>query len=95
MSLRTVVITWGNAGLGYACAASSLASKGGQPWYVVLACRDRQRGSAAAKQLYQVAGTSDRVETMLLDLASLASIRGRIDGKGAYREDSTTSRFSV
>ena len=75
VSMRTVVITGGNAGLGYACAAAMLASKEGPPWQVVLACRDLERGRAAVGQLTQISGASGRVETMLLDLASLASIR--------------------
>jgi NAD(P)-dependent dehydrogenase (short-subunit alcohol dehydrogenase family) len=75
MSLRTVVITGGNAGLGYACAAALLASKEGPPWQVVLACRDQERGRAAVERLTQVGGTPGRVEAISLDLASLASIR--------------------
>src|SRR5438552_429592 len=75
MPLRTAVITGGNGGLGYACAAALLASKEGLPWHVVVACRDPERGRLAVEQLTQVAGTPGRVEAMSLDLASLASVR--------------------
>ena len=73
--MRTAVITGGNSGLGYACAAALLSSKEGMPWYVVLACRDPQRAQAAVERLTQAAGAPDRVEAMSLNLASLATIR--------------------
>ena len=75
MSNRTVVITGGNAGIGYACAAAILATSAEQPWHVVLACRDPERARAAVDRLSQVAGALGRVEAMSLDLASLASVR--------------------
>jgi len=75
MPPRTVVITGGNTGLGYACAAALLASEEGRPWHVVLACRNQERGRAAASQLTPAAGTGGQVEVMRLDLASLASVR--------------------
>ena len=75
MPLRTVVITGGNTGLGYACAAALLASPEGLAWHMVLACRDQERARAAVERLTLVAGTLGRVETMSLDLASLASVR--------------------
>jgi NAD(P)-dependent dehydrogenase (short-subunit alcohol dehydrogenase family) len=40
---RTVVITGGNTGLGFACADAILQSPGGTPWHIVLACRDKIR----------------------------------------------------
>ena len=75
MPLRSAVITGGNTGLGYACAASLLVSPEGPPWHVVLACRDKERAQGAVERLAQVAGASHRVEAMSLDLASLASVR--------------------
>ncbi len=75
MPLRTVVITGGNTGLGYACAATLLASPQAPPWHVILACRDPERARAAVAQLTEAAGVRGRVEAMSLDLASLASIR--------------------
>ena len=63
------MITGGNAGLGYACAAALLSGAGGGPWHVVLACRDPARAAAAVDRL----ASPGRVEAMALDLASLAS----------------------
>ena len=73
--LRSAVITGGNTGLGYACAAALLMSHEDAPWQVILACRDKERGQAAVERLAQVAETPNRVEAMSLDLASLGSVR--------------------
>jgi NAD(P)-dependent dehydrogenase (short-subunit alcohol dehydrogenase family) len=75
LARRTAVITGGNAGLGYACAATLLASKKGVPWSVILACRNPALAQEAVERLTRVAGAPGRVETMPLDLASLASVR--------------------
>ena len=72
---RTVVITGGNTGLGFACANAILQSPHGAPWHVVLACRDKDRAQAAVDQLTRGAGLAGQVEAMSLDLASLASVR--------------------
>lgn len=72
---RTVVITGGNSGLGYAAAAAVLSSPNGPPWHVVLAARDAGRAAAAVGELAKVARTGSKVEAMALDLASLASVR--------------------
>jgi NAD(P)-dependent dehydrogenase (short-subunit alcohol dehydrogenase family) len=81
---RTVVVTGGNAGLGY-FAAEQLASAGA---HVVLAARDEQRADAALRSLRAVVPGAS-VDTIPLDLTSLASVReagarladyGRIDG---------------
>jgi len=72
---RTVVITGGNTGLGFGCANTILKSPNGAPWHVILACRDEGRAQAAVDQLTSGAGVAGQVETMSLDLASLASVR--------------------
>src|SRR6201984_998046 len=72
---RTVVITGGNTGLGFACANAILKSPHGTPWRVVIACRDTGRAQAAAHQLTCGAGVAGQVEAMSLDLASLASVQ--------------------
>lgn len=62
---RTVIITGGNSGLGFA-TASALAAAGA---HVVLAVRDTRRGESAA------AAITGSVETRHLDLADLSSVR--------------------
>lgn len=69
---KTVIITGGNAGLGYQCAKN--IAKSGQDWYIVLASRDQNRTSEAAQRLKQETGYS-QIEAIQLDLASLASVR--------------------
>ena len=67
---RTVVVTGGNAGLGY-FTAEQLASTGA---HVVLAARNSEKADAAARSLRAfVPGAS--VDTIPLDLSSLASVR--------------------
>ena len=81
LTLRTALITGGNAGLGYACARTLLlgdAAGATPPWHVVLACRDPARAGAAVECLRreaEAAGSPGRVETMRLDLASLSAVR--------------------
>ena len=67
---RTVVVTGGNQGLGYACAAALADS--GQNTCVIIAGHDRERITAASEKLRRQC--SARVEPMLLNLASLRSI---------------------
>ena len=76
---RTVVITGGNTGLGFACANAILESPHGAPWHVILACRDSGRAEAAVTQLTDGADAVGQVETMSLDLASFASVRAFAD----------------
>ena len=71
---RTVVITGGNSGLGFACARAILKAPHGAPWRVVLACRDEGRAQAAVDQLTSGAGVAGQVEAISVDLASLASV---------------------
>jgi len=70
---RTVVITGGNTGLGYACATALLRSPAAPGWHVILACRDASRADAAVEQLIAGSANAGHVEAMALDLASLAS----------------------
>jgi NAD(P)-dependent dehydrogenase (short-subunit alcohol dehydrogenase family) len=72
---RTVVITGGNSGLGFACANAILTLPHGAPWRVVLACRDIGRAQAAVDQLAGGAVAAGQLEVTSLDLASLASVR--------------------
>jgi NAD(P)-dependent dehydrogenase (short-subunit alcohol dehydrogenase family) len=72
MQDKTVIITGGNAGLGYQSAKNIAASD--PAYHVVLACRSASRGTAAAESLRGETGNPN-VSAMTLDLASLASVR--------------------
>lgn len=66
---KRILITGANSGIGYH-AALKLARKGA---YVMLACRDRQRGEVALARL-DADAPSAHTELVILDLASLASV---------------------
>eukprot|EP00200_Dunaliella_tertiolecta_P000098 CAMPEP_0202360176 /NCGR_PEP_ID=MMETSP1126-20121109/13209_1 /ASSEMBLY_ACC=CAM_ASM_000457 /TAXON_ID=3047 /ORGANISM="Dunaliella tertiolecta, Strain CCMP1320" /LENGTH=565 /DNA_ID=CAMNT_0048953807 /DNA_START=116 /DNA_END=1814 /DNA_ORIENTATION=+ len=73
---KVCVVTGGNAGIGLA-TAEALANRGA---HVVLACRSKARGMAAAQALEQRCAPmpgcgTPRVEFMEVDLASLTSVR--------------------
>src|SRR5579871_4364271 len=70
LSGKTVIITGANSGIGWE-AALEFARKGA---HTILACRSTERGQAAAERIRNVIPGAS-VETMWLDLASLASIR--------------------
>jgi len=67
---RVVVITGANSGTGFE-TAKVLASRGAT---VVLACRNVLKAEEAARRI-QITYRGSRVETQLLDLGSLASVR--------------------
>lgn len=67
---RTAVVTGANAGLGFE-TTRMLAQRGAQ---VVMACRSEERAAAAKGQL-AAAVPGARLEVMVLDLGSLASVR--------------------
>ena len=67
---RVVVITGANSGTGFE-TAKVLASRGAT---VVLACRNTLKAEEAARRI-QITYRGSRVETQLLDLGSLASVR--------------------
>jgi NAD(P)-dependent dehydrogenase (short-subunit alcohol dehydrogenase family) len=68
---KRVLITGANSGVGYQTAIE-LARRGAS---VVMACRDLSRGTAALERLRKVVPGA-LAELMLLDLASLSSVRG-------------------
>lgn len=69
--MKTVIITGGNSGLGYYCAQEIAKNK---DWYVVIACRDREKATQAVTKLKEQT-SRELLTTMLLNLASFASIR--------------------
>jgi NAD(P)-dependent dehydrogenase (short-subunit alcohol dehydrogenase family) len=70
MQGKICIVTGANSGIGKA-TAMGLAKMGA---VVVMACRDRDRGEAALREIKSGSG-SDSVELMLVDLASQESIR--------------------
>lgn len=70
---RTFIITGGNTGLGFECAAV-LAADGKN--LVVIACRDPEQGNRAAQRLRQSGG---KAEVLPLDLAKQASVHAFAD----------------
>ncbi|MGH3278126.1 MAG: SDR family NAD(P)-dependent oxidoreductase [Trebonia sp.] len=71
---RTIVITGGNAGLGYGCATALVSSADG-PWHVVVASRNADRTREAVDKLAGATRAGHTAEAMSLDLASLTSVR--------------------
>src|SRR5580692_623160 len=67
---RRALITGANSGIGY-YSAVELAHNGA---HVLLGCRDRARGDAALTRL-RVVNPRASAEVVLLDLASLESVR--------------------
>jgi retinol dehydrogenase 12 len=78
---RTFLVTGGNAGIGFATAAS-LAKRGGR---VYIACRSQAKGEAAVTAIRAQAAT-DHVHLLHLDLADLASVRQCAQDFTARRE---------
>src|SRR5215469_11747121 len=71
---RTIVVTGGNSGIGYAAATAILSSHDG-PWHVVVASRNAGRTQEAVDRLAAGARAGHTVEAIVLDLGSLASVR--------------------
>ncbi len=67
---RTAIVTGANTGIGYE-TARALARKGAQ---VILACRDEQKGAAAAERI-QAEKPAGSVRAQALDLSDLESVK--------------------
>ncbi|XP_027054319.1 uncharacterized protein LOC113681427, partial [Pocillopora damicornis] len=67
---KTVIVTGANTGIGKE-TASDLARRGAK---VILACRDEQRATDAAKDIIAETG-SDKVHVRIVDLSSFESVR--------------------
>ena len=80
---KTVVVTGGNAGLGYECARAIAASD--RDWRVVLAVRSLEKGEQAALRIAEETGNPN-VEVATLDLSSLSSVRAFAQGLISRRD---------
>ena len=69
--LRVALITGGNSGIGFA-TARKLAAKG---FHVIMASRNQQTSAQAIARL-KAEQSNASVESIPLDLASFASVRG-------------------
>jgi NAD(P)-dependent dehydrogenase (short-subunit alcohol dehydrogenase family) len=78
---KVAIVTGANRGIGYA-TARALARKGAT---VILACRDKQKGEAAAGRINQ-AYRGAKASAGLLDLAELASVRRFAAAFGAQQD---------
>jgi NAD(P)-dependent dehydrogenase (short-subunit alcohol dehydrogenase family) len=72
--IPTVLITGGNRGLGLACAEAAARR---DPVQLILACRDPERGEAAAARLRR-STPGVQVSVLSLDLGSLSSVRSAV-----------------
>lgn len=72
---KTIVITGGNSGIGFACARLLLQKQ----WRVILAVRNLSRGETAKQELLSQFPNAD-VSLRLLDLAGPSSIKTFCDG---------------
>jgi light-dependent protochlorophyllide reductase len=69
---QTMIITGGNAGLGYECVREIAATR--PDWHIVVASRSPERSEPAVAALKKATNNPD-IEFRRLDLASLASVR--------------------
>ncbi len=72
MTVKSVIITGSNSGLGFECAKT--IARANQDWHIILACRTPQKGIQAVEAIIQATGNKN-VSFLQLDLASLASVR--------------------
>jgi NAD(P)-dependent dehydrogenase (short-subunit alcohol dehydrogenase family) len=73
LSNKTIIVTGANSGIGKA-ASIQLAGMGA---YVVMMCRNRERGEQAVRDV-KSAAKSDKVELILVDMASQESVRAAV-----------------
>lgn len=70
--MKSIIITGGNSGLGYACAEN--IAKANKDNYIILACRNAAKAKIAVDSLIKKTGNNN-ITTLELDLASLESVR--------------------
>ena len=71
---KTIIITGANSGIGKA-ASMQLARMGAN---VVMMCRNKERGEQALQDV-RAASNNDKVELILVDMSSQASVRGAVN----------------
>lgn len=71
-TLKTVIITGGNTGLGFACAKHIMESNKG--WYVLIASSNQEKSKQAVEKLISETGKKD-ISFLKLDLSSFQSVR--------------------
>jgi len=71
---KTIIVTGANSGIGKA-ASIQLAELGAQ---VVMMCRNKERGEQAMQDVHS-ASNSDKVELILVDMASQASVHSAVN----------------
>lgn len=69
---KTIIITGGNSGLGYACAKN--IAEADKNNHVILACRNASKAQDAVNSLMKETNNNN-ITFLELDLASLASVR--------------------
>jgi NAD(P)-dependent dehydrogenase (short-subunit alcohol dehydrogenase family) len=69
--LKTVIITGGNTGLGFACARHIIQS--GNGWHVVIACRNQEKARQAVENIISETGNRN-ISFQILDLCSFQSV---------------------
>ncbi|GFP76323.1 SDR family NAD(P)-dependent oxidoreductase [Clostridium fungisolvens] len=72
LNKKTIIITGGNSGLGYACAKN--IAKADKNNHVILACRNAAKAKEAVNSLIKETDNSN-ITSLELDLASLESVR--------------------
>ncbi|MEO6820465.1 MAG: SDR family NAD(P)-dependent oxidoreductase [Ginsengibacter sp.] len=75
-NLKTVIITGGNTGLGFACASHILQREKG--WHVVIACRNEEKAKKAVEKIITKTGNQN-ISFQKLDLVSFQSVHDFVD----------------
>lgn len=73
---KTIIITGGNTGLGF--EAAKVIAGASNEWHVIIASRSQQRGNEAVQELTQTT-SNPNISAMVLDLASISSIKHFVD----------------
>lgn len=84
LSLKTVLVTGSNAGLGLEAAREVLPHKPGR---LILAVRNLDRGETALKELDKIKASSTTIETRKLDQSSFGSVRAFVRELNGERID--------